>query len=1065
MNTLELLQEYLRLFFEKRDTEKLLLLLTEDIHCYGFAGGVTIENIEDGRRMLASGRYERFMEYTLELHGGEQIDDESAVQTYSLRHDGLVIRYRLVGNSRKTESGRRLCLLNFCVTDPELSSATFEEILHKRQEKTVHSVLKMAMPGGIMGGYNAPGYPFYCINENMLQYLGYADEREFIRDTGGLVENGIHPDDRERVNAEVSAQLAASGAYQTEYRMRKKDGGFIWVHDAGKCIKAADGRDAIVSACYDITKEKEHAKLLDGLVNSAAGGMATFRVEKDWRMTPLFVSSSVGAIGGYSESGYSELCGDDAMQSIFEEDRPMVMASIREAVLQGKITSQTYRIPTADGGCRWINGLFSGFGTDGDRPVMRAVFTPVSIQYDLQLQALNQGETGVCIIDADTSELYYANNTAFVLHGAEPCNYSGKTCSEAFCCEHPQKDCCWLKSNAGEKHAMAHCKGRTLSISFEEREWNGHRVIVVYQRDISEQLRLQQRIESSNRELEREKMMLQSACDFAHVWAWVYHIQSRDAKTYKLLQTEFGFPEIIHDFPECIIERGIVMPDHVQLCRDKLQAIKNGSGHEEFEIKVRYKNGEEHWCRVRVDRVAGENDLAICTAQLMDEEKVLAERVALQKQKVLSSDTSMRGYAVVNVTKNEILECEGPYPYNPPTRPGATLETGVSAAEQLLSERELAQYRELHDREKLLEKYRSGVTTFEFEGRHVLQDGVPVWGRSVFNLLLDPRSGDLLLYEYVYDIQKQKMLEEILTAAVTYDYERVASVTIPKRRMTVVDQDNPNMFSALVEWDYDERSQNYGKTVVLPADREMFLEHISLQRIAAELDDKDRYEFVHRITQADGSIGYRRNRFSYYNRELGICLMTRTDVTTFMQQEEQKSNQLSEALCRARLALLEKEKATQDRDRITTALFSIIPMVISSNITQSTYEMLNYDNYTTKKARTSGSYDELIRVGIATVPDEDKAAFEATFCRENVLRAYENGEKSVSLEHRQMGDDGVMRWIDTRCVFASGEGEEDLYTITLARDVTQRKQTQLALQEALETANAATKSKANFCRV
>lgn len=58
-------------------------------------------------------------------------------------------------------------------------------------------LLNRSIPGGILGGYVAPGFPLYYVNERMLAYLGYTYE-EFVADTKGLVMNGIHPDDLER---------------------------------------------------------------------------------------------------------------------------------------------------------------------------------------------------------------------------------------------------------------------------------------------------------------------------------------------------------------------------------------------------------------------------------------------------------------------------------------------------------------------------------------------------------------------------------------------------------------------------------------------------------------------------------------------------------------------------------------------------------------------------------------------------------------------------------------------------------------------------------------------------
>lgn len=143
-------------------------------------------------------------------------------------------------------------------------------------------------------------------------------------------------------------------------------------------------------------------------------------------------------------------------------------------------------------------------------------------------------------------------------------------------------------------------------------------------------------------------------------------------------------------------------------------------------------------------------------------------------------------------------------------------------------------------------------------------------------------------------------------------------------------------------------------------------------------------------------------------------------------------------------------------------LYRMVPMVISSNLTKNEYTMLNYDNYTTKKAKPCGIYDELVEAGISTIPDDQKQIFKETFNRENVIKAYNNGEKSVQLEHQQWGDDGVLRWIDTNCIFVPNEIDGSLCTITLAHDITDRKYKNLELQKALNAAQEATRAKSEF---
>lgn len=127
----------------------------------------------------------------------------------------------------------------------------------ENQFKEQQEFLNTTLPGGMIGGYREKGCPVYFINHSMLNYLGYENREEFIKDVNGLLGNGIHPEDRERAEHQVEEGLNKQGRYSTDYRMKKKDGTYIWIHDTGCCIETEDGREGRMAVCMDITEDKK----------------------------------------------------------------------------------------------------------------------------------------------------------------------------------------------------------------------------------------------------------------------------------------------------------------------------------------------------------------------------------------------------------------------------------------------------------------------------------------------------------------------------------------------------------------------------------------------------------------------------------------------------------------------------------------------------------------------------------------------------------------------------------------------------------------------------------------
>lgn len=115
-------------------------------------------------------------------------------------------------------------------------------------------------------------------------------------------------------------------------------------------------------------------------------------------------------------------------------------------------------------------------------------------------------------------------------------------------------------------------------------------------------------------------------------------------------------------------------------------------------------------------------------------------------------------------------------------------------------------------------------------------------------------------------------------------------------------------------------------------------------------------------------------------------------------------------------------------------VFRKYPLVIFSNLTRNSFYMMAYENFTSTSCPSTGIFDELIVHGASTMHPDDKEPFLTTFSRENLLKAYEEGKKEVSLTTRQLGDDGVYRTVETVDYFVKSESSNDVLVITLCEN-------------------------------
>lgn len=120
-------------------------------------------------------------------------------------------------------------------------------------------------------------------------------------------------------------------------------------------------------------------------------------------------------------------------------------------------------------------------------------------------------------------------------------------------------------------------------------------------------------------------------------------------------------------------------------------------------------------------------------------------------------------------------------------------------------------------------------------------------------------------------------------------------------------------------------------------------------------------------------------------------------------------------------------------------IFTRYPLVIFSNLSRNSFYMMAYSNFTTQSCPSTGVYTELIQHGASTMHPEDRDLFTSTFDIARQVKLYNDGETSLSVVTRQLGDDGIYREVETTNYFVKNPSADDLLVITLSRAVSDAK--------------------------
>jgi len=130
---------------------------------------------------------------------------------------------------------------------------------NERYARAMEAVLQYS-PGGIFSYSAEADEQFSYISENMLAFLGYT-QKEFSRKFDNRFSQMVYEEDRERTLREIDEQIRRGPFDRVKYRIEKKDGSLVWVHDEGHIVKDLTGKKWFYVVIVDISESVKTQQL------------------------------------------------------------------------------------------------------------------------------------------------------------------------------------------------------------------------------------------------------------------------------------------------------------------------------------------------------------------------------------------------------------------------------------------------------------------------------------------------------------------------------------------------------------------------------------------------------------------------------------------------------------------------------------------------------------------------------------------------------------------------------------------------------------------------------------
>lgn len=240
-------------------------------------------------------------------------------------------------------------------------------------------------------------------------------------------------------------------------------------------------------------------------------------------------------------------------------------------------------------------------------------------------------------------------------------------------------------------------------------------------------------------------------------------------------------------------------------------------------------------------------------------------------------------------------------------------------------------------------------------------------------------------------------------------------------------------------YDFTHSIECYAQEIVAPKDRARFLDATKLPKLRAVLaQQKDFY--IEYDAEIDKIYKRLQGKFSL-SKDGKHLLVSIRDITELTREQLRTKTSM---------------------DLLLSAANTVYPFIIEENLTHNQAYTISNNNIVRNGRVENGTLDEMMAHLKETIPDESEYdRLYRLMGREAQMEAFHRGERRLSMRVRQMGDDGIVHWMETQTILMTNLAG-DICSISMTRCVDEEIKMTLELQAAKEAAESANRAKSTF---
>ena len=806
--------------------------------------------------------------------------------TYRLWHDKLGEYHwiHLEGTLRVHEDGRKLLYGVY-------SDVSEQERLKKELTSAngkMEDIIN-AIPGGVAIYKVSDVFETVYFSDGVPELSGYSVEeyRELIK---GDATKLTYPEDRPMVVEKLHEVVQNHTVADFKFRKQHRSGHVVWVHIQARQIGEEDGFPLIQCVFHNISALEETQRELDHLINSIPGGIVSYQVE-DGRFIPIFFTNGTAELSGFTREEYESALPNDALEFVYEQDRPRVRAAALAAVESGEVLDISYRTRHKNGNLVWIHLNGRRMGPRSESTRFYAVLTNMLSKVGT---LANDKADGVYIIDRNTYELLYINESKQLAVPGKMC--VGETCYAAIhgfdaCC-----DFCPLKifgPDEQEHELTVEKTGLTYTARVKESIWNGIPVYIMYLRDVTEEVRARQ-------EKERLELYFQTLVKNLPGGIAVIRVMPDGGMTPEYISEGFASMlcmtvKEVEDLYRRDVFAGI-HPEDIEGFRTRLGAfLKSGEEQCELSRRFRRRDGSYLWIRIHISLPKSPDGIQRLYCAHTDIDQLVAEKeqmsrqyeeLILQHYRTPGPDTLVLGHC--NITQNRILDIQDFTGSGLLETFGWEREaffTGVAGL--IVDEGERQAFLNVYLNAPSLAAFMRGDTE-QIQKCFIQLPREPRGRYAEFqmNMVETPDTGDITGILSVFDVTDQVISEQILRRLSVTSHDYVVDLDLSKDTYTLLTCNEHASRVPAPKGSHSGRVAFMTESVVVPKDRETFTEALVPEKIEQRLKESGTYTVTYSVEDERGAIRTKNMTVSAIDLRLGRISLVCTDITGSIREQQ-----------------------------------------------------------------------------------------------------------------------------------------------------------------------------------